>query len=195
MRKILPLALILLLISGCGDKLPVIEDLSEKEYNLVDQSAKRINFPSDYENKIIVMGFIFTHCPDICPMTTHNMERIEASLKKEGIKDVHFIAFSFDPERDSPYVLTQYAEVRDINLKSWSFLTGDRKTIDALKGDVGVVAIPGDTTIEADGTKSYFFIHTDRISLIDKEGKVRKNYSGSAINVDEIVNDIKLLEG
>lgn len=189
------IALFLVFISGCGkDKLPVIKDISEKEYTLVNQNNKEVNFPQDYKGQMVVMGFIFTHCPDICPMTTHNMERIEERLNKEGIRDVRFVAFSFDPERDRPDVLTEYAGVRDINLSKWSFLTGDGSAIDSLKGSMGVVAIAGDTTVDASGEKSYFFIHTDRISLIDKDGKLRKNYSGSQINVDEIVNDIKLLE-
>jgi protein SCO1/2 len=36
-------------------------------------------------------------------------------------------------------------------------------------------------------------MHTDRISLIDKNGILRKNYKGSTINIEEIVSDIKTL--
>ncbi len=80
------------------------------------------------------MGFIYTHCPDICPMTTHNMALTEERLNEEGIDDVLFVALSFDPERDSPEVLTKFAEIRDIKFDNWIFLTGDEITTkDALK--------------------------------------------------------------
>ena len=36
-------------------------------------------------------------------------------------------------------------------------------------------------------------MHTDRISLIDKEGRLRKNYMGSKINIEELIKDIKYL--
>ena len=37
-------------------------------------------------------------------------------------------------------------------------------------------------------------MHTDRISLIDSNGKLRKNYKGSTLNIEELINDIKTLE-
>ncbi len=40
----------------------------------------------------------------------------------------------------------------------------------------------------------YSMMHTDRISLIDENGILRKNYKGSALNIEEIVKDIKSLE-
>jgi protein SCO1/2 len=189
----------LLLISfiyfGCGEKLPVIHDLSNKTYSLINQDSRKVSFPNDYKGEIVVIGFIFTHCPDICPLTTHNMEMIEKKLNDEKIRNVHFIGFSFDPERDSPGVLTEFANVRDIKFDQWSFLTGARSEVDSIKAAMGVVAIPTDTTIDESGNKSYYYIHTDRISLIDRDGKVRKNYPGSTIKIDEIINDIKTLEG
>ena len=50
-----------------------------------------------------------------------------------------------------------------------------------------------DSSITSEGKKYYYYIHTDRISLLDSNGRIRKNYSGSTINIDEILNDIKLL--
>ena len=58
---------------------------------------------------------------------------------------------------------------------------------------VGVVAFVGDSTVFEDGSKSYYYTHTDRIQLIDQDGRIRKNYLGSAANIDEIVNDVMRL--
>ena len=54
-------------------------------------------------------------------------------------------------------------------------------------------AVPGDSIKFDNGEKIYLYVHTDRISLIDKEGKIRKNYLGSKANIVEIVNDIIIL--
>jgi cytochrome oxidase Cu insertion factor (SCO1/SenC/PrrC family) len=56
-----------------------------------------------------------------------------------------------------------------------------------------VVAIPTDSTVSDDGELTYSFMHTDRISLLDKDGKLKKNYRGSKVNLDELFNDIKYL--
>jgi len=37
-------------------------------------------------------------------------------------------------------------------------------------------------------------MHTDRISLIDANGILRKNYKGSTLNIEELITDIKTLE-
>ena len=65
--------------------------------------------------------------------------------------------------------------------------------IDNLIKEVGVVAFVGDSTTFNDGTKTYYYVHTDRIQLIDQEGRIRMNYLGSKIIIDQIMNDVKLL--
>lgn len=185
--------LVLLAAIKCSDDLPLSKDLTKKSYTLINQDSVEIKFPEIIKGKITVIGFIFTHCPDICPMTTHNMYLTEAKLKENGIEDVKFVALSFDPERDSPSVLKKFAEIRELNLKSWTLLTGDKAVIADLLRRFEVRAIPTDSTFSDGGELSYSIMHTDRISLIDKNGILRKHYPGSKLNVDEIFNDIKKL--
>ena len=140
------------------------------------------------------MGFIYTHCPDICPMTTHNMYLTEKKLKEDKIENVKFVALSFDPERDSPEVLKKFAEVRELDFKSWTLLTGEKSTINELMKRFDVKAIKTDERTDEEGITEYSMMHTDRISLIDENGILRKNYKGSTINIEELVNDIKALK-
>jgi len=58
---------------------------------------------------------------------------------------------------------------------------------------LGVKAIPSDSSYDDYGELSYNVIHTDRISLIDQEGRLRSNYKGSTANLDMILEDIKYL--
>ncbi len=183
----------IILISSCKSNLPVIEDFSKENFPLINQSEEKINFPSHFAGKIIVTGYIFTNCPDICPLTINNMRLIQDRLKKEKIKDVEFVSISFDPLQDTPEVLRNFAEIRNLDLQNWQFLTGEKKVIDSLIKKAGVYVIPSDSTVFKDRRKIYYYIHTDRIQLFDKHGRVRKNYTGSKINIEEIINDIKNL--
>jgi len=186
-------ALLLFIPVSCTEKLPMNKDLTKKSYKLINQDSVQVEFPEIIKGNITVIGFIYTHCPDICPMTTHNMILTEARLKKEGIEDIKFAAISFDPDRDNPSVLKKFAEIRDIDFKNWLLFTGGKNLITDLLRRFDVKAVATDSVIYDDGEVSYSMMHTDRISLIDKEGKLRKNYVGSRINIEELIADIKYL--
>lgn len=196
MKKLILIALfIFVLISlSCKEELPLNKDLTKKSYNFINQDGENVIFPDIIKGQITVMGFIYTHCPDICPMTTHNMYLTQKKLKEGEIDDVKFVALSFDPDRDSPEVLKKFAEVRELDFKSWTLLTGEKSTVNEIMKRFDVKAIKTDESIDEEGNSEYSMMHTDRISLIDENGRLRKNYKGSTINIEELVNDIKTLK-
>ncbi len=188
------LLLSLILLIGCNNKLDKLDDLSNMNFPLLNQDSIQINFPNLIKGKIAVVGYIFTNCPDICPLTTNNMRLIREKVKKEKIQNVEFVTISFDPDVDKPSTLKKFAELHEVNFKDWDFLTGRKSVIDSLIKQVGVIAVIGDSVKNADSSWTYFYVHTDRIQLIDQDGIIRKNYLGSKANIDEVVNDIKNLE-
>jgi protein SCO1/2 len=195
MKKIFTALLsILIFICGCESNPPVIGGFGGNKYQLVNQNNGHVIFPDFVKGRIVVMNYIFTNCPDICPLSTNNMRLIQERLNREKIQNVRFVSLSFDPLNDTPEVLSKFARARDLDLSNWDFLTGDKNITDSLIKQVGVIAVPGDSLITSAGKKIYYFIHTDRISLIDTEGRIRKNYKGSAVNIDELTKDIKELE-
>jgi len=185
----------ILFYNSCKENLPLDKDLTKKSYALLNQDSLEVSFPDVIKGNITVIGFIFTNCPDICPMTTHNMYLTEKKLREQNIGDVKFIALSFDPERDKPSILKKFAEFRGIDFNNWILLTGEKIIIDDLLRRFDVRAIPADTTYSDDGEVSYSIMHTDRIALIDNKGFLKKNYTGSKLNIDELFNDIINLRG
>ncbi len=181
-------------ISGCIKDFPEDDNWSATKYELVNQDSVQVFFPQIIKGKIAVVGFIYTNCPDICPLTTNNMRRIKERLEEEGIKDVYFISISFDTDFDKPNILKKYAEVRGLDLTNWQLLTGSKSEIKRLLKTAGVVAAANDSISFDDGSSIKYFVHTDRISLFDKNTHLRKNYPGSTIDIEEIIRDIKSLE-
>jgi protein SCO1/2 len=198
MKSLLTIILFVFLLSaalfiGCKDKLPLNINLANRTYGFFNQDSVKVEFPKITAGHVAVVGFIYAHCPDICPMTTHNMSLTEQRLKDEQITDVKFVSITFDPDRDYPSVLKKYSEIRGLDFNTWTFLWGDKKITKSLLDRLDVVAIPTDSTVSDDGELTYSFMHTDRISLLDKDGKLKKNYRGSKVNLDELFNDIKYL--
>lgn len=182
-----------ILFLSCGDNLPLKRNI-ESSFSLINQDSSGVIFPDNFKGKIILISYIYTNCPDICPLTTNNLRNIEKGIKKDYANEVQFLELSFDPERDTPSELKKYAESRNINEKSFQFLTGEKETIDSLLKIMKVHAIPADTVKFENGTFTYSFIHTDRITLIDKQGRIRNEYKGSLAPTKQILDDINSLE-
>ena len=193
-KILLSFIFILIVFTSCKNNLPLDKDLTKKTYNLINQDSANVIFPDVIKGHITVIGFIYTHCPDICPMTTNNIYLTEKKLKEQGINNVKFVEVSFDPERDTPSVLRAFADIRGISFEKWMLLTGKDSIIKDLLKRFDVMAVKTDEQRDEDGELTYSMMHTDRISLIDDKGILRKNYKGSTINFDEIINDIKSLE-
>ncbi len=186
-------SIIFIFLNGCGKKLPEDRPIGVKSIVLFNQDSSKVIFPEGFKGKIFLLSFIYTNCPDICPMTTHNMQMIQEQLKKENIKNVQFAEMSFDPERDTPSMLKKFGDIRNIDYNNFTFLTGKKSVIKTILNNMNILALPGDTTKTESGTPVYFFTHTDRITLIDQNGRIRNEYRGSKTNISEIINDIKTL--
>jgi protein SCO1 len=194
MKPLLPFLISIIIFTGCGRKFDRNDLLGKKNFPLISQDSTNINFPQDFKGKPFLLGFIFTNCPDVCPLTSHNFQLVQEEAKNEGIKEVNFVLISFDPDRDKPWVLKDYAGLRNIDESNFKLLTGDKDTIKALMKKMQVVAIPGDTSKTPDGDLIYFFIHTDRAFLIDKDNRIRTEYRGSKLDISQAVKDLKALE-
>ncbi len=181
------------LLTGCYQHFPLDQDITRTQNTLLNQDSVAIQFPKIINGKITLIAMVYTHCSDICPMTTHNMQIVEQRLPDNLKGKIRFVVISFDPKRDTPAVLKKFAEIRDITFNNWILLSGDDQNTIEVMLKFGVKAIPVDSSYDEDGELSYNIIHTDRISLIDQEGRLRSNYKGSTANLDMILEDIKYL--
>ena len=74
------------------------------------------------DNRPVMLQFIFTTCPTICPLLTGTAARVREDLGKDREK-VRAVSISIDPEHDTPSVLRKYAAGFDAD-PDWLFLTG-----------------------------------------------------------------------
>lgn len=178
---------------SCYEHLPLKQDIKRTQNKFWNQDSILVEFPEVIENKVTLFAMIYTHCPDICPMTTHNMELIYEKLLPKDREKLLFVVITFDPERDSPTVLKDYAKVRGYDLSKWIFLSGNETDTKEVMLKFGIKAVKTDSSYDSNGKLNYYITHTDRLTLIDEKGFIRKNYLGSVINVEEVIRDIGYL--
>ncbi len=124
---------------------------------------------NDFKGTYSVVFFGFANCPDICPTTLLDMQKIDKKLNQLGKESPRFIFISVDPDRDTPEVLDEY-----INFFSPDFfaLTGDAPNILSLASQLGVAYKvadhqPGDLVYDVDHASALFLINPEgeRIGL------------------------------
>ncbi|UIJ73901.1 SCO family protein [Aurantimonas sp. HBX-1] len=105
---------------------------------VVNQNGETLRFYDDLiEDRIVVVSFIYTNCPDLCPLTTARLAEVQRRLIEGGTTNVSFVSLSVDPERDTPERLKAFADAFDIG-PGWTFVTGapaDMKVINRALGD------------------------------------------------------------
>ena len=89
------------------------------DFALVDQFNKPVNM-SQFEGKVVVITFVYTNCPDVCPAVTYQMKKLSEELGDDYNESVVFLSVTVDPERDTPERLASFASNHDA---SWQFLT------------------------------------------------------------------------
>lgn len=179
------------ILTGCGNSPQVIHDLSNSNFQLVNQDSALINFPSGFEDQYLIVGFIYTHCPDICNVITAKMKNISTQL--QNATDVHFVEITFDPARDTPTVLKNYMQNFKLDDGRFTMLTGDSASVNSVLNamDIDAAVAYRDTT--AQGKINYTMNHTNRIFIMDKQGRARFEYPGSAVPKEHVIEDLNKL--
>ena len=117
---------------------------------------------SHYRGKVVLLGFGFTSCVAVCPIT---LGTLAAAHKKLGARgdDVQVVYITVDPERDDALRMRKYLSAFD---PSFIGGTGSDAQLAAVRKDYGIAA---EKVAGPDGS----YTHSSFVYLIDREGRLR----------------------
>ncbi|HZX95163.1 MAG TPA: SCO family protein [Myxococcales bacterium] len=125
---------------------------------LVTQDGARVRFFSDVlRDQVVVIHFIFTHCPDACPLLTQKLVQAKAKLGDALGHGVRFVSISVDPSRDGPSQLHAFAKKQGALHPGWTFLSGDEQRVELVRkklGDISSSATDHSTAFIAGNTRT-----------------------------------------
>jgi protein SCO1/2 len=169
--------------TGQDQRLPMIGPAPE--FALISQDCLPVAL-KDFRRKVVAVTFIFTSCPDECPLLTAKMAQVQDDLGGDFGTKIDFVSITVDPQLNTPAVLKAYAESYKANLAGWSFLTVAPEVIqDLVRRYGGFYANFPDGDIE----------HTFLTSLVDADGMLRVQYLGVKFDPDEFRRDLLSLVG
>jgi len=106
---------------------------------LINQDGETLHFYDDViKGKVVTINFMFTSCPDSCPLETAKLLEVQKQLGDHAGKNVYMYSISIDPDRDTPEALKAYMKKFNVG-PGWQFLTGKKKDIDLIRKKLGML--------------------------------------------------------
>jgi protein SCO1 len=153
-------------------------------FTLITQEGERLGI-AELRGRVVLVNFIYTTCPDVCPLATAKFRRMQELLRTRGLqRQVALVSITTDPLVDTPSVLKAYGMRHGADFSSWAFLTGPMDVVRRAWESFGVVAVvraPGDID------------HPSMTVLLDRAGRFRLIYLGHGWREEDVAADIARL--
>ena len=152
------------------------------DFTLTDALNGRSVSLSSLRGSVVAMSFLYTRCPDVCPLTAAQFRAAQRALGGDADR-VRFVGVSVDPDGDTPAAVREFSRAHDLGA-NWHYLIGSREQLRQVWGlyGIGAFAAPTDAGVS----------HNDAIYLIDARGREREIVH-SDIALKDFVNDIRVL--
>ena len=151
--------------------------------NLIDEAGNTRKL-SDWRGQTLAVTFIYTRCPlpEFCPRMDRNFAGVQRDINGDPRLRgrVRLLSVSFDPDFDTPAVLTAHARGVGADPAVWVFATAKREDIDKFAARFGVVVMrqdPGNVEI----------VHNLRTAVIGEDGRLVTVLSGNEWTSSDLV--------
>jgi len=150
-------------------------------FTLRDDAGRTVSLAAQ-RGRYVVVTFLYTHCPDVCPVIAGNLNRALATpvARRAGLR---VLAVSVDPARDTAAAVRRYVRERGL-LPSFRYLIGSRPQLERVWRAYRVAAQAGPKSTV---THSTFEL------LVDPQGRERLVYDATLKTAD-LVHDLARLE-
>lgn len=137
-------------------------------------------------------AIIFTRCPGPCVRVTRNLVALQNRLPPGT--ELRFVVLTADPQFDTPPALHDYGERFGVDFRRWQFLTGPQSALYTLATQQLLLAV-AENPDPATAAPQDLFIHSTKVVLVDRAGRVRGAYDGEdEAAAERILTDVRRLD-
>lgn len=151
------------------------------DFRLTDQFSKQVSL-SQFKGKPVVLTFLYTHCPDVCPLIAEKLHATMLDLGSDAQR-VGVLAVSMDPKGDTIPAAVNFSKVHRM-LDYWHFLVGTHDDLAPVWSSYSVDAQAA--------TSQGRVTHTSAIYVIDKQGRERVLLDNDFTSA-QLATDVKIL--
>jgi protein SCO1/2 len=156
-------------MTGAGGT-PLAVGQAVPDFTLTDQARARVSL-SQFRGKVVALNFIYTSCvlPQFCYRLANHFSAVQRRFKAQMGRDLVLLTVTFDPARDTPERLAEYARQWSADRSVWRFLTGGADEVRHVCRLFGVDAFPDEGLIS----------HSTRTVVIDRRGALAASIEGN----------------
>jgi len=151
------------------------------DFTLTDGISGRALRIGDQQGKLIALTFLYTRCPDICPLTAETLRQAQKQLGASDADQVLFVAVTVDPDHDTPAAVQAFAAAHGLE-RNFAYMIGSAAQLRTVWNAYGIRVVPDPSTPG----------HSDAIYLIDRQGRERALVH-SDIGATDLLTDLRLL--
>jgi protein SCO1/2 len=145
--------------------------------------GKSVNI-DQYRGKVVLVTFLYTNCPDVCPLITANLHAAQELMGPKETSKVQIIAVSVDPHGDTPKAVAAFLARHQMTGRM-QYLVGSAHELAGVWKAWGVGS-------EKDAQQPQFVNHSGLVYGIDPAGKQLTIYSDN-FKPSDIAHDVPLL--
>lgn len=139
-----------------------------------------------YRGKAVLVTFLYTHCPDICPLITSQLHNTLEKLGPFRDRQVQIVAVSVDPRGDNPQTVAAFLKAHE--------MTGRMKFLIGSAVQLGPVWKSWNVGSTRDAGNPELVAHTALVYGVSASGKLVTIYPEN-FQPGQIVHDLpKLLQ-
>jgi len=147
-------------------------DKEAPDFTLQDADGKPVTM-RDFHDKVVVLFFVYTNCPDVCPLHAQRIAEIQEMVNLTPMRDqVRFVTITTDPKNDTPEVMRAFASNHGLDPVNWTFLTSGPDRLEATRE---LVKRFGHKFSKQDDG---YQVHGVVTHIIDRDGRWRANFYG-----------------
>jgi protein SCO1/2 len=149
-------------------------------FALRDQGGRLVRI-ADERGRVALVTFLYTRCPDVCPVIASNLN-VALRLLGERARDVRVLAVSVDPSGDTPRAVRRFVAEHRL-LPQFRYLTGSRARLQPVWQAYNVLSTPRSGTAVA---------HSAYTVLVDRRGRMRASLDAGATPA-MVAHDVRVL--
>jgi protein SCO1/2 len=151
------------------------------DFQLQDQFDQPVALNS-FRGKAVVLTFLYTNCPDACPLITEKLHQAYDQLGQDASRTA-ILAVTVDPAHDTVAQVRSYSVQKDM-LQKWHYLVGSEATVSPVWAAYGIDATAAGPSTSASPAAagsatptalsgSSLIDHSAPVFVIDPGGKAR----------------------
>lgn len=165
------------------------EPLPMPDVVLVDTEGRPYDLRRETANRLTLLFFGYTYCPDVCPVHMANIAAVVRDLPPSTRSRLAVLFVTTDPARDTPRRLRAWLDNFD---PAFVGLTGDSASVAAAQA---ALLLPPPQLGPADSTGNYFVGHAAAVVAFTPDGWARAMYPFGIRQADWAHDIPRLLEG